>query len=210
MSILGRSRARDNPPMQWTEPAGTLLVSLSRRGAGSATHRPHVATQGSHHLTVTLFKPRRGSLDAHLFDNPHIGLPLTLFYRIEIPLEPFDFQDEPQETSVRMDFIKFAVSSWRQLPGREFRFPVNPEEGYIDGSIYLGHAHNPADTTRIAFGDLNGNVLTATFDITFDFTFEGGASKLGVFSVSWPVELECSPSALDALVQEADGKAARR
>lgn len=161
-------------------------------------------------MTTTLFKPRQGTLDAHLFDNPHIGLPLTLFYRIEIPLEPFAFDGETQQTSVRTDFIRFPVSSWRQLAHREFRFPVNPEEGYIDGSIYLGHAHNPADVTRIAFGDLRKNVLPATLDITFDFTFEGGASELGVFSVSWPVELECNPSALDALMKEADRTAARR
>ncbi|HEX4960354.1 MAG TPA: hypothetical protein VF173_05920 [Thermoanaerobaculia bacterium] len=161
-------------------------------------------------MSTALLKPRRSSLDAHLFDNPHIGLPLTLFYRIEIPLEPFTFQGETQETSVRMDFIRLPVQSWRQLPGREFRFPVNPEDGYIDGSICLGRAHNPADTTRIAFGELRGNVFTVTFDITFDFTFEGGASELGVFSVSWPVQVDCDPSALDVLVREADRKEARR
>jgi hypothetical protein len=33
---------RHNQPMQWTEPAGKLLVSESRPGAGSATDRPHV------------------------------------------------------------------------------------------------------------------------------------------------------------------------
>lgn len=35
-------RSGHNPPMQWTEPAGKLVVFLSRRGAGSATDRPSV------------------------------------------------------------------------------------------------------------------------------------------------------------------------
>jgi hypothetical protein len=35
-------RRRDNQPMQWTKPAGTLVEVRSRRGAGSATDRPYV------------------------------------------------------------------------------------------------------------------------------------------------------------------------
>jgi hypothetical protein len=154
-------------------------------------------------MTPAPFKPLPGTLDAHLFSNPHIGLPLTLFYRIDIPLEPFAFDGRTQETAVRTDFIRFPVRDWRQLPNREFTFPVNPEEGYIDGSIYLGRAHNPADVTRIAFGSLDGDILAARVNISFDFTLEGGASELGVFSVNWPLPLRCNPAALDALMKEA-------
>jgi hypothetical protein len=37
-----RHGRRTNPPMQWTEPAGSLLQFESRRGAGSATDRHYV------------------------------------------------------------------------------------------------------------------------------------------------------------------------
>ena len=154
------------------------------------------------------FKPQRGRLDARL--SPDIGLPRTLWYQIEIPLEPFVFDGDTQQTSVHVGDIGLPVRSWRQLPGREFRFPVNPEPGYIDGSVYLAEAHHPAHATRIAFGELRGSVLTAIIDITFDFTFEGGVPEFGVFSVNWPVELDCDPLALDAMTREADRTAAPR
>jgi len=155
-----------------------------------------------------MFQPRRGSLDAHLFENRPIGSPPTLFYRIEIPVEPFIFDRKTQRTSVRMDFIEFPC-----LRGGNCgpRVPISRESGgrVYRRSIYLGHAHNTADTTRIAFGDLNANILTASFDITFDFTLEDGTSEVGVFSISWQIELECDPLSLDALVKEADRTAAR-
>jgi len=203
-------RSAPNHRVRWQRRAVRCSFVLTRR----KTMPTSSASQPPHNMrlmeTASLFKPRRARLDAHLFDNSRIGLPLTLFYRIDIPLEPLTFDGKTERTSVQMDFIRFAVPSWRQLPGREFRFPVNPEEGYIEGSIYLAHAHHPADTTRIAFGDLHENVIAASVDITFDFTLESGSSALGVFSVSWPVELECQPEELDALMKEADEMAARR
>ena len=35
-------------------------------------------------------RPRVGTIEHYWFENPHVGLPLTLFHRIIIPLEPFD------------------------------------------------------------------------------------------------------------------------
>jgi hypothetical protein len=148
--------------------------------------------------------PAAGSITATVFENANIGIPPTLFFEIEIPLRPFTYHGECQDTSVRLDFIDFGVGDWRDLAGREFRFPVNPEPGYIDGSIHLGNAHNPADTTRIAFGALaEGNTLSATLDITFDFTQEGN-DDLGIISVTWEgVELAFDPAQLDAVCADA-------
>lgn len=161
-------------------------------------------------VTSDPFKPLPGTLDAHLFENPRIGLPLTLFYHMELPIEPFTFRGEVQRTRVSADMIRFPVRDWRAIVNREFTYPVNPKDGYIDGSIYLGHAHNPADITRIALGALTGDTLAAELDITFDFNYEAGAPDWGVFSVMWPVQLRCDPAALDALMKEADRAGARR
>ncbi len=60
-----------------------------------------------------------------------------------------------------------------ELAHRAFTFPVNPEEGYIDGSIYLRHVHTPADVTRIAFGSYDGGTLEATLTMRIGFEFEG-------------------------------------
>jgi len=146
--------------------------------------------------------PTGGQLSARIFENPNIGLPPTLFFDIEISLQPFKFEDELQETSVYLNFIDFGVRDWKMLSGSNFAFPKNPENGYIDGSMYLGGAHNPADATRIRFGDLVGNILPASIDIEFDFTYEGPA-ELGIIKVTWDVDLELNPQDLDRVMDEA-------
>ena len=151
--------------------------------------------------------PQPGTLTAHVFENEHIDLPPTLFFCVEIPVEPFELDGELQQTSARLDFIRFGVRGWRDLAGREFEFPRNPGEGYIDGSLYLGDVHNPAEVTRIRFGHFRDSNITATFDIAIDFTFEG-PEKLGVVGATWEVELSFDPAVLDSAVQEAHRRGA--
>ena len=147
-------------------------------------------------------RPKPGSLTARVFENINIGLPPTLFFDIEIPLEPFEYDGETEETTVRLDFIEFKVGDWRALPGKNFTFPTNPTLGYIDGSMYLAGAHNPADVTAIRCRALENDLLRAEVDLRFDFTYEG-PEELGVVAVSWPVELVVDPSQLDAAFAEA-------
>lgn len=151
--------------------------------------------------------PEKGDLDAMVFRNLRVGIPATLFFSIVIPLRPFRYKDETQTTRVVLEFIDFGVQNWRQLPEREFLFPKNPEEGYIDGSLYLSShavgAHNPADATRIRFGLLKGEAtLPAFLDIEFDFT-QGGFDDLGRISVIWDVDLALDPAGLDAMCEKA-------
>jgi hypothetical protein len=122
--------------------------------------------------TFTLI-PMKGNLSAMVFENPATGIPRTLFFSVVIPVE-FSSAGKMQNTSATLEFIDFGVKSWRELPERECTFPKNPEDGYIDGSLYLHGAHNPADTTRIRFGALREDfVLPTSLDIEFDFTQEG-------------------------------------
>ena len=80
--------------------------------------------------------------------------------------------DQP-ETSIRLDGIDFPSTSLDQLERKIFVFPTNPEPGYIDGSVYIEHAHHPADVTRIEFGDVSAGVAQATIDARFVLSFEG-------------------------------------
>jgi hypothetical protein len=145
----------------------------------------------------------KGNLSAMVFENPVIGIRPTLFFSVVIPIETFSYAGETQNTSATLEFIDFGVQSWRELPEREFTFPKNPEDGYIDGALYLHGAHNPADTTRIRFGALREDFVLPTFlDIEFDFTQEG-LDDLGTISVAWNVDLVLDPQALDAVCEEA-------
>jgi hypothetical protein len=94
-------------------------------------------------------------------------------FSIEIALEPFELEGEEVETSIRLDAIELDVEHARELEGRTFAFPTNPEEGYVDGSVYLGGAHNPVDVHEIRFGRLRGRTIDAAFRVTLDFEYEG-------------------------------------
>jgi hypothetical protein len=153
-------------------------------------------------MPVVPFVPLAGRLTARVFANPRAGFLATLLFDIEIPLQPFEFGGELQKTAVRLDFIELPVSDWRQLQNREFRFPVNPQPGYIDGSVYLGHAHNPCDVTRIRFGPVAGRSLQAELDVRFNFEYEGPA-ELGKPAATWTVPLSFDPEQLDRAVAEA-------
>lgn len=145
--------------------------------------------------------PQAGELRSVVFENEHVGIPRSVYFNISIPVAPFDFDGESVETAVRLDLIDFGVADWRLLSDKLFVFPVNPTEGYIDGSMYLGHAHNPADVTRIAFGRFADSSVEVEIDIAFDFTYEG-PSRLGKPCFKWRIVLHFDPNSLDATLRE--------
>lgn len=146
--------------------------------------------------------PFTGTLKNYVFENEFLNIAPAVVYDIDLPIRPFDYHGVMQETLVCLCRIRFDVSDWRRLANCEFRFPVNPTDGYVDGSIYLGDAHNPADVTRIHFGHSDGDILEAEIDIQFDFTYEG-LSELGKPKYKWKVALQLDPDALDSVIREA-------
>lgn len=74
-------------------------------------------------------------------------------FDIVIGLQPFDLDGKKVSTEFRLDGLALPVDGPSSWAGKAFDFPSNPEPGYVDGSIYLRHAHNPADLTRIEFGE---------------------------------------------------------
>ncbi len=144
--------------------------------------------------------PQQGQLTARIFENAAAGILRALFFDIEIPLQPFEYEDKIQETSVRLNFIHFGVANWRYLSGKTFSFPKNPEEGYIDGSVYLSGVHNPVDATRIQFSNLKGSCLPVSLDLEFDFVFEG-LKDLGMIKMLWQTELSFEPMDLDRVMR---------
>lgn len=119
--------------------------------------------------------------------------PVAGTWSIEVPLEPFSADDEfdPDtfrpgsdgptviDTEISLDFIRLplpADSTLADLALRPFDFPPYPDDGCVDGSIYLLACHCPADVTRISFGDVDGDTISATLQVTFDFDRAGGIS----------------------------------
>lgn len=115
--------------------------------------------------------PERGKVNAFLFKNENMSIPMTLFSSITLDLEDVQFQGESEQTSIQLDFINFDFRSFLDIEGQEFEFPSNPDEGYIDGSIYLDYQHIPVDITQISFGSFDGSTIKAKLigKILFDY-----------------------------------------
>jgi hypothetical protein len=120
-----------------------------------------------------LIRPIGGVISAVIFENKHIGIPKTLFYNIQIDLKNMIISEDTIATVISLEFITMNIRSLKELENKSFDFPINPTDGYIDGSMYLFSAHNPFDVTRIEFGSISGNMIQATFYYSIDFEFEG-------------------------------------
>jgi hypothetical protein len=129
---------------------------------------------------VKILKPLEGTLNAIIFENSFINLPKTLFFKIEIPLQAIDMSkiaeditNKNYQTSFQLNWIKLDVRSLQELENKTFTFPINPDEGYIDGSIYLFDVHNIIDATSISFGKFNNQKIPIKTVLRIDFELEG-------------------------------------
>jgi hypothetical protein len=110
------------------------------------------------------------------------------FFSIQIELQPFTLDDEEVTTSFILEPVRLPQDS-RAWTGRSFTFPRNPTDGYVDGSIYLRHAHNPADVTSIKFGEWLEDSITAEFSICLVFEFEGIGFRDTDVKISVPLQI---------------------
>ncbi len=91
-----------------------------------------------------------------------------------IPLAPFAFASLGSvETELRITWPAKLATAPATLAGRMFEFPVNPEPGYIDASIYLDGAHHPVDIHAIHFGAASATTISASFKTMLILGFEG-------------------------------------
>ncbi|MBB6563038.1 hypothetical protein HNP48_005755 [Acidovorax soli] len=73
---------------------------------------------------------------------------------IHIPLGPFGLGSDTVQTAIRLDGIALELGDLRVQAGRQHRFATNPQEGYIDGSMYLQGRHVPVDVVLLEFGEM--------------------------------------------------------
>lgn len=123
-------------------------------------------------LDITQINPLKGRFYCTLFENASIGLPLALYYSIEIPLQTFNsghnYVSQPVDTSFAIEWIRFIDQSnniqeknWKSLAGREFELSFDNETA--ESSIYLGAEHCQFNSI------INFLLLT---DITFDIELQ--------------------------------------
>lgn len=92
---------------------------------------------------------------------------------MEILLRPFLHEGALVDTSIRLDGIALPSLQLRDLAGQHFVFPLNSEDGSIDGSILLEHAHHPVDVASLTFHASRDGALTVVAKGVYVFDFEG-------------------------------------
>jgi len=84
-----------------------------------------------------------------------------------------DHPEGEEETEIILPDIAFASEDTQRMAGRVFAFPVNPHDGYIDGSVYFAGVHNPVDCDQITFLSEVGSRVSLKLHCVFDFEYEG-------------------------------------
>jgi hypothetical protein len=131
-------------------------------------------------LNVKEIKPLKGQMSCNLWENSHINLPLTLYYSIEIPLQPFnsghDYVDQPTDTTIMIEWAIFSneqniqqEQNWKNLVGK--RFSLDYDDETAEGSIYLGTEHCQFNS-EINFLSLNGTMFEIELKMDVGFNIE--------------------------------------
>lgn len=123
---------------------------------------------------------------------------------ITIALQPFLLDGQAVDTCIRLDTIALDLDDPRAQARRTHRFPINPEPGYIDGSIYLLHRHVPLDVTELAFGTPGDHSLPTRLAGMLAFSAAGIADWPDTpLDLGFALELPPSPAQLDTAIAQA-------
>jgi len=104
---------------------------------------------------------------------------------LEIHFEPFSVQDQFEgeilsdafDRPLMANFIALPSVDVAELSGWCFEFPLNPDDGYIDASVYFRERHNPVDISRLEFAKDADGQITLTVASRWLMTLEGSASN---------------------------------
>lgn len=93
------------------------------------------------------------------------------YYTIILPVSKFVLEEEIVSTSVYLYAIELPDPLQNYI-GKTIQFPLNPNDGYIDGSVYLKNVHNPVDVTEIKFVKLENDFIELELTMKLDFEHE--------------------------------------
>jgi hypothetical protein len=97
-------------------------------------------------------------------------------YGFTIPIQKFVLDDRIVETEINAARLFLSPPLSKYL-GQTFDLPVNPEENYIDASIYLRDCHSPIDIPVVEFISIDENVLILKLTMNLIFEHEGTGFK---------------------------------
>jgi hypothetical protein len=99
-------------------------------------------------------------------------------FTVNINLKPFEFDGEQANQTLIIEDVPLPAASVEELSNKEFTFPTNPEDGYVETSIYIWSVHNPIDVLRMKFTNAASGTIGCLLDMKFVFEFEGACRNL--------------------------------
>lgn len=128
---------------------------------------------------------------------------------ISVGLAPFQFDTETHETSLRCDQVELNLDDFPALAGKTFEFPLNPEPGYIDGSLYLFGVHVVFLTKSLSFGQIGEETIPLRIEGTLEFSSSGLPEYEDVVLIlETTLPLPLTTAQLTAMVEQAINKTA--
>ena len=124
-------------------------------------------------LVAQQIKPLSASMTGSVWDGDQVH------FNMQIEVAEFTFRDSTHPGPVMLESIDFGVMDWKELANREFTFPRNPEDGYVDGGLALLWEWIPADLLKIVFGDAGTSSIPATLTIDFDVAVHSSGAEQG-------------------------------
>ena len=123
---------------------------------------------------------------------------------ISIELSPFELDSEMIQTNIRLDQIHLPQQSFAGLAGQHLSFPINPEDGYIDASIYIQNRHHAIDISALSFGDPTSTVMPLHLSGTLHFNdLQSGVDAAIALSLAVPILLPYTRQSIAMLVENA-------
>ncbi|MBN8680041.1 MAG: hypothetical protein J0M29_17560 [Chitinophagales bacterium] len=121
---------------------------------------------------------REGRAEKYWFKNDTTGLEKTLFYRITIPLTPFNsglnYESQPVETEIVIEWLNLHLVDPDDLDNLQIS---SQEYEDLEASIYVGSAHNACEVIKLHFQRMEGNNYQVKGEIRIDFKSEGVAQN---------------------------------
>ncbi|MDF1755029.1 MAG: hypothetical protein P1U89_19730 [Verrucomicrobiales bacterium] len=138
------------------------------------------------------FSPASGKLGQMIFENPGGEIKPRLEFFIEIAFRPFELGDETVSPILRINSIQAGVKKWSELAGKTLEFPYHPKPGSVDAGVHLFFVQNPADVTKLTFGEISDGKIPVNFDTEVDFEIEAD-SELEQVPLTLACDLEIMP-----------------
>ncbi|MGO4331874.1 hypothetical protein AB4Z48_20915 [Cupriavidus sp. 2TAF22] len=123
-----------------------------------------------------------------------------------VELAPFLLGGAQVRTALRLDGLSLPSRSLAELAGRRLRFPLNPEPGYIDGSLYVEGRHHAVDVSELRFGELDAQGLDVAIEGRIHFD-DGAGFDDTALSLAARIAAPLSEPELDAAIDRAAAEA---